>query len=321
MQSWAWSIFKESDGQKILRLGIFDDQKLCAGTIVYYVPSSLGASALELPHGPVLPWHDEKKSSAAMKMIRAELEKIAQDVQSPLARLEPFMTSPLPSYMGKTIRAPLDLIPTPTLLISLNHSDEKILAGMTAKGRYNVRLAQKKGVDVFCSPTEEAIHDFYRLFELTFTRHNFSGEPQTFFEKMRLALQSRNMIKIYFARYRGMLLAAAIVIFYGERATYLYGGSLPFFSSAMAAYALHWQMMQDAREAGCQKYDFYGIAPEGQPFHPYAKFSQFKLRFGGERINTIGAQDIYFYPQLANMWIKSLENINTKEVSYGQSAH
>ena len=320
MQTWAWSLFKETEGQKVLRLGVLDGKDLCAGAMVYYVPSMIGASALELPHGPVLPWQEPAKADKAFSIILRELEKIAQGVGAPMARIEPFMMTPIPTYIGKIVRAPLDLIPTPTLLAPVGGEDETILAQMTPKGRYNIKLAQKKGVEVGWSVDETALDDFYYLFELTFRKHNFSGEPRSFFQNMLQALKPDHGIRIYHARYKGMLLASAIAIFCGRRATYLYGGNLPFLSSAMASYAIHWQMMKDARDAGCLDYDFYGIAPEGQPFHPYAKFSQFKSRFGGRKVNTVGAHDIYFYSQLAKMWVQSAGSIQNKEVFHGSIA-
>ena len=321
MQSWAWSLFKETEGQTVIRLGVFEGKTLCAGAIVYYVPSMIGASALELPHGPVLPWQEPARAARAFSVIFRELEKIAQEIGAPMARIEPFMTEPLPAYLGKIIRSPLDLIPTPTLLVPVNGEDDEILGQMSSKGRYNIRLARKKGVEAYYSTGEEAVDDFYGLFELTFHRHDFSGETRSFFQNMLGALRSDHGIRVYFARYKGMLLASAIAVFWGKRATYLYGGNLPFLSSAMASYAIHWQMMKDARDAGCQEYDFYGIAPEGQPFHPYAKFSRFKARFGGRKVNTAGAHDIYFYSQLAKMWVRSAGSSQNKysgEMSNGK---
>ncbi|MBF0571175.1 MAG: peptidoglycan bridge formation glycyltransferase FemA/FemB family protein [Candidatus Omnitrophica bacterium] len=307
MQSWAWSSFKELEGQTVLRLGVFSDDVLCAGTIVYYVLSSVGASALEMPYGPVLPWGKAEVASQAMDLIYKELEKISAETGAPLARIEPFIEGVLPSFMGKVIRAPLDLIPTPTLIIPIDKEDNDILAQMTAKGRYNIKLAQKKSVEVYYAIDEDAIEDFYYLFELTYHRHNFAGEPRSYFESMLRALKNDNMIRVYFSRYKGMLMGAAIAIFYGKRATFLYGGSTSFFSSVMAAYGLHWQMMKDARAVGCCEYDFFGIAPDGKPDHPYSRFSQFKFRFGGKKFVASGAHDMYFYSQLAKMWIKSIE--------------
>ncbi|MBF0532696.1 MAG: peptidoglycan bridge formation glycyltransferase FemA/FemB family protein, partial [Candidatus Omnitrophica bacterium] len=150
---------------------------------------------------------------------------------------------------------------------------------------------------------------FYSLFELTGVRHRFSGESPEFFQDLIRDLSSAGMARIYLSRYRGVVTSAAIVIFYGQTATYLYGGSLPFFPQAMSSYDLHWTAMRDARAAGCRSYDFYGIAPDNQPFHPYAKFTEFKKKFGGRPVNHAGAQDIIFYEQFADLWLKQMEKV------------
>ena len=38
MQSWAWSLFKEAEGQQVLRLGVFDGKTLCAGARARIAP-------------------------------------------------------------------------------------------------------------------------------------------------------------------------------------------------------------------------------------------------------------------------------------------
>jgi lipid II:glycine glycyltransferase (peptidoglycan interpeptide bridge formation enzyme) len=127
MQSWSWSNFKEREGQTVLRIGIFKSEILIAGTIVYSVPSSLGSSALEMPYGPVLPWSESDVAAEAMRLILKELETVALHVGAPIARIEPFIQGGWPAWMGNLIRAPLDLIPTPTLIIPIADNDEKIL--------------------------------------------------------------------------------------------------------------------------------------------------------------------------------------------------
>ncbi|MDD4955225.1 MAG: peptidoglycan bridge formation glycyltransferase FemA/FemB family protein [Candidatus Omnitrophica bacterium] len=308
MQSWPWSEFKETEGQKVLRVGVFENNRLIGGAIAYYVRSSLGSSSLHVPHGPVLPWKEPEKAALCMKLLKEEFAFIAKNINSPSLRIEPFVIGEFPEYIGRPIRAPLDLVPTPTLLIPIDKSDSEILSAMPSKGRYNIRLSQRKGVEIFSFNTPEAIEDFYPLFELTFSRHNFQGESRSFFENLVRCL-GQSIARVYIAKYKGIAVSAAISIFYAERATYLYGGSLTFFNSSMASYALHWKMMQDARAAGCRIYDMYGIAPENEPYHPYAKFSRFKTRFGGNIVRVVGAHDIYFYPQLADMWAKSVESV------------
>lgn len=305
MQSWEWSDFKEAEGAKVERLGIFDGGKLIAGAIVYRVETSLGVSPLAMPHGPVLPWHEPGKAEACFNLLRQKLAVLAESTGSPVARLEPFISG-RPAFFGDALRAPLDLVPTPTLLVELGKDDAGLLAGMTQKGRYNVRLSEKKGVEVVSSAGGELTGDFYELFELTCARHSFPGEPLGFFTRLMETLGPAGMARVYLATFQGMPAAAAVAVFFGGRATYLYGGTSPFLRHTMASYAMHWRIMRDARDRGFGLYDLYGVAPTDKPHHPYARFSAFKARFGGTMLRTIGAQDLYFYPQLARTLVSRI---------------
>lgn len=298
MQSWAWAGFKAAQGQRVLRLGVFDGGRLAGGAMVYAADSAL--SPLLLPHGPVLPWGEPAKAEAMLGLLRDRLAAEAGPDGAPLARLEPLLEAP-PPFVAALPRSPLDLVPTPTLLVPCAGPDEELLGAMRQKGRYNVRLALRKGVEAFQVPAAEGLGEFYGLFELTCARHGFDGEPPAFFEGLFSALGASGPARLYLARLQGMTLAAAVAVFYGGRATYLYGASAPFARSAMAPYALHWRIMRDARAAGCSVYDLYGIAPEGRPDHAYARFTPFKLNFGGRRSETCGGRDLYFYPRLARL--------------------
>lgn len=305
MQSWEWSEFKEAEGAVVHRLGVFDRDRLIAGSIVYRVATSFGVSPMTMPHGPVLPWQDLARAEACFGLLKKRLAAMAERSGSPMARLEPFICE-RPAFLGPALRAPLDLVPTPTLLVELGKDDAGLLAAMTQKGRYNVRLAERKGVEVVSSPANDLTGEFHELFDLTCTRHSFPGEPVGFFTRLMDALGPAGMARVYLATYQGMPAAAALAVFFGGRATYLYGGTSPFLRRTMAAYAMHWRIMRDARDRGFGLYDLYGVAPGDQPYHPYAKFSAFKARFGGSLVRTIGAQDIYFYPQLAKTLISRL---------------
>lgn len=306
MQSWEWSEFKEAEGAEVERLGIFDGGRLLAGAMVYRVETSLGVSPLAMPHGPVLPWGDPAKAEACFGLLKGRLAALAGRTGSPVARFEPFICAK-PPFLGGALRAPLDLVPTPTLLVRLGGSDEDLLAAMTQKGRYNVRLAGRKGVEVVSASGNDLTGDFHELFELTCSRHSFNGEPLVFFTRLLEALGPAGMARVYLATYQGMPAAAAVAVFFGGKATYLYGGTSPFLRHTMASYAMHWRIMRDARDRGLALYDMYGVAPPDRPQHPYAKFSAFKARFGGTMVRTIGAHDIYFYPQLARTLVSRLE--------------
>ncbi|OGR79141.1 MAG: hypothetical protein A2X32_11515 [Elusimicrobia bacterium GWC2_64_44] len=306
MQSREWSDFKADEGVAVERLGVFERDRLIAGAMVYRVETSLGVSPLALPQGPVLPWEDPAKAEACFALLKGRLSALAEKANSPMARFEPFLGA-LPPWLGAPARAPLDLVPTPTLLVPIAGPDERLLAGMTQKGRYNVRLSGRKGVEVVSASDNSLTGEFHELFSLTCARHSFTGEPVGFFTRLMDALGPSGMARVYLASYKGMPAAALVAVFFGNKATYLYGGTSPFLKHTMASYAMHWQVMRDARDLGCGLYDMYGVAPADQPHHPYARFSAFKARFGGFLARSAGAHDLYFYPQLARTLVSRLE--------------
>ena len=95
-----------------------------------------------------------------------------------------------------------------------------------------------------------------------------------------------------------------MLVTYGKRATYLYGGISDTKRNLMGGYALQWAALETAKEADCQIYDFYGFDPFRSSEHPYARFSQFKSQFGGEAVKLIGAQDYFFPDNLADAVVK-----------------
>ncbi|MBF0208613.1 MAG: peptidoglycan bridge formation glycyltransferase FemA/FemB family protein [Oligoflexia bacterium] len=305
MQSWEWSIFKEKEGQRVLRIGILDEEQLVAGCMVYFVKASVGSSPLEIPHGPVIPW-SRPGADQYFFAIKDELFNFAKENLAPSARLTPLISSPYPELLSYLPKSPVDIVPSDTLLIDL-HSEEDVLSQMKEKGRYNIKKALQNGVivtslsDAALLEHPTVIIDFYNLVEVTAVRHSFALEPIGYFDRMIRTLGPHQVLRIYQAHYCGVLVATALVIFYGSVATYFYGGTLPFLTSSMAPYALHWKIIQDAIRSGCKVYDLFGVAPDDQPFHAYAKFGQFKSRFGGRKVKYFGSHDIYFYPQLAKL--------------------
>jgi lipid II:glycine glycyltransferase (peptidoglycan interpeptide bridge formation enzyme) len=107
-----------------------------------------------------------------------------------------------------------------------------------------------------------------------------------------------------------------LLITYGNRGTYLYGGITNQKRNIMAGYALQWAAMKAAKEAGCTTYDFYGFDPFRAPGHRYARFSQFKSQFGGNVMRFIGAQDYFFLDNVADAFVKVVN-----ETEYLSMAH
>lgn len=302
MQSTAWADFKELEGYQTFRYGLFIGHELVGGCIIYFYPHLSEAKLLLAPGGPILPvnlFHH------GLKLLVSQVEQsLAPQLRVIALRIEPLWTQ-LPQGFSEFVRSPVDLIPSETLLINLELTLPEILAAMKPKGRYNIRLSMRYGVEIQFTKDSQAIPLFYEIFQETAKRQQFFSEPYSFFINLCQTLFAANIVEIGFAIWQGQILAAILVVYWGERATYLYGGRRSSHPEVMATYGLHWQAIQQAKMRGCKFYDFYGYTTN--PNHSYAKFSRFKSQFGGIHTATIGGQDYIFYERLADTLIEVLQ--------------
>lgn len=162
--------------------------------------------------------------------------------------------------------------PDHTLILDLTKSENEILAQMKPKGRYNIKLAEKKGVTIR-EVRASAIATFHQILTETTSRDGFHGHNQEFYENMMKSLSGQALRNsppaathpptacLYFAEYEGKVIAGALNTNYKDTATYYYGASSNNYRNVMAPYLLHWHAIKEAKAAGYKFYDFFGIAP------------------------------------------------------------
>jgi lipid II:glycine glycyltransferase (peptidoglycan interpeptide bridge formation enzyme) len=180
---------------------------------------------------------------------------------------------------------------------------------MKPKGRYNTRLAQRKGVKVRSGTAGEIIDLFYPILCEAGRRDNFAVEPFSFFVELASTLVPSGMATLLIAELDGEVLGGLIIVIYGTMATYLYGGISNTRRNVMAGYALQWEALRLAKEAGCTSYDMYGFDQFCNPLNRYGRFSRFKSQFGGEVQRFIGAHDYFFVDQLADTLVRVFKDV------------
>ena len=211
----------------------------------------------------------------------------------------------IPCTGGKTpcrlIKAASDIQPPDTVQLDLEQPLDTLLADCKPKWRYNIRLAEKKGVQVRCfsgSQAEDVIPLFYQLYRETAARDGIAIHSENYYRSLcRLSADrafdaERILISIYIAYFEDKPLAAIITLFSPFGAVYLYGASSNEHRNLMPAYLLQWRAIQDAQNYGCRSYDFYGIPPTDDPKHPMHGLYRFKTGFGGAIIHRVGTLDI-----------------------------
>ena len=249
-----------------------------------------------IPHGPVLP-EDEADAEQLFAAVMAYLDKKRTKEPQVVShvRLEPPWTQ-IPSFVRGWREAKSWLEPRNTLCIDLSLAETAILAQMKPKGRYNIGVARRKGVSVVEDRSAQGIADFLDIYDETFARHGLDSHSADYFHALIERLVAFDSGSILFAEYQGLRLATALIVYFGDTATYRYGGSRLSHRNAMAPYLLHFEAMLRAKARGHRWYDFYGIAPQDRPDDRWANFSVFKRKFGGHDLNLIPALDHIYDP-------------------------
>ena len=247
--------------------------------------------------GPVLPG-DEAAASGAFETILGIVDKHRKAEKQTVShlRIEPRWQR-LPGFVhGFQVPTFSDdyMEPRNTLCIDLRLPEEAILAQMKPKGRYNIRVAQRHGVAIVEDTSEKGLADFLRVYRRMAGRQKIGAKPPSYFRAMVALLSSGRKISIFFAEYQGRRLATALVVYFGQTATYFFGGSLALHRDVMAPYLLQFEIMRRAKARRYDWYDLWGIAPEGKPDDPWHDISVFKRKFGGLEINLVPTLD-YVY--------------------------
>jgi lipid II:glycine glycyltransferase (peptidoglycan interpeptide bridge formation enzyme) len=298
MQSSWWADFRTHAGYGYFGAVLRSGHRILGGAVVMRFSYAPEHCFYYIPDGPVLP-EDESQAPEVFAAILDDVEchRRAEPETVSHLRIEPRWFS-LPGFVAGFRPVPVlgdgYMEPRDTLYVDLRPSEAGILAQMKPKGRYNIGLAQRHGVSVVEDNSERGLADFLAIYQDTAERQAFGAKPPDYFETLVSLLTSRQQGALYFAEYQGTRVAGAVVVWFGRRATYFYGGSLPPYRRVMAPYLLHYQIMLRAKAMGLDWYDFWGIAPADQPGHPWEGITTFKHKFGGVDIRLVPTLD-YVY--------------------------
>lgn len=307
LQSAAWGELKSRFGWSALRLALKQNGAPVAGAQVLFRRLPFGLCLAYVPRGPVGdPSRRETFAALLDALIRASKArgafalKIEPDWHAPSLWTLPLASGPQTwrIEVGPTIQPPT------TLHVDLTPEPDAILAAMKPKWRYNIRLAERKGVSVRQGAADDIPH-FYRLLQVTGARDRFGIHSLDYYRTAFDLLQDH--AHLFLAEYEGELLAAIFVTAFGADGIYLYGASGNAHRDRMPNHAVQWAAMQWAKSRGCTRYDLWGIPdPEGEdrekggetPSRNQGSLPEglyrFKQGFGGKVVRYAGPCDIIF---------------------------
>ncbi len=199
--------------------------------------------------------------------------------------------------------------PPRTLVVDLQGSEDEILARMKQKCRYNIRLAEKKGITV---RAWDDLNGFHKLMRVTGGRDGFGVHSAEYYRRAYDLFHSSQMCELLVAEFEGQPLAALMVFRHGKRGWYFYGASNDLERNRMPTYLLQWEAMRWARNHNCLEYDLWGV-PDEDLKTLEANFEarqdglwgvyRFKRGFGGELKRAAQAIDRVYNPLLYRLYL------------------
>lgn len=268
---------------------------------------SLTGTYWYIPRGPVMDKELRMKHEELGKREWVKLLGKAKEKRKGWVRVEPKDDEELDmlrtwSKPYSCKKAPHDMQPREIFVVDIAGDDDAIFANMKPKTRYNIRLAERRGVEISSNRDEQSVSDFLRMNRETARRNHISTHPDRHY---RALLESfpREQLELFTATHEGRTLAAILVVFFGDTATYMHGASSDDDRGLMAPYLLQWHAMTVSRQRGCTRYDFGGVDTMGTA-PSLSGVTRFKRGFS-QNVKTIrypGSYDIVLLPSIYTLY-------------------
>jgi lipid II:glycine glycyltransferase (peptidoglycan interpeptide bridge formation enzyme) len=302
LQSWAWGELKSRWGWTAQRWLLDDGGPACAVQVLRRPLGPLGM--LYAPKGPVA------RDAAAYERGLAHLEHLGRtqravwvkvDGDPPAVDSSSWTAEALDAVRSALTRRRWRRSPEPvqfrnTMLTDLRADDDALLAQMSSKCRYNVRLAERRGVQVrritpVDGPDAALLYDMYAE---TGARDGFGIRSREYYLDAWRTMRAVGFL----AEHEGVPLGGIVAFAYGRRAWYFYGMSRSVGREHMPNYLLQWHAMCWAREQGCDAYDWWGAPEQLVETDSMWGVYRFKQSFGAEFAEGVGAWDFAPFPLL-----------------------
>ena len=273
-QSLAWKGYQETLGRSTRMFSVETDGAIAAACLAVIDRTALGLTTWDVPRGPV--WAAGREAEASV-LLGALIEAAQAEGALSIVCSAPL---PPPSPLHGLRPSGRHVYPEATRIIDLTPGEDAILAQMHSKGRYNIRIAERDGVEVRPSTDAAAFHTLLRA---TAERDGFRPPSLKACEAFLGALPGSFLLLASApASTQPGPIAGLLGVAWEGTGIYYYGASDHAHRALMAPYALQWAAMRHCKAAGCTSYDLLGVAPPGAGVaHPWQGISGFKEKFGG----------------------------------------
>ena len=310
LQSWEWGEIKSRYGWKPNYYVKEDDfgKPEAAAMILSRVQSvsKFGPSMkiLYIPHGPLLDWDNADivietlgylrnfsiEQKAAYIKIDPQLVPSNHDAQSMTEKEK--ADNVIQRYFHNTgwLYSRQQIQFKNTFWLDLTQSEDELLANMKQKTRYNIRLAEKKGVKVRQGSGKD-FEVIYEMYAATSARDGFIIRPKEYYFNLWDTFMEAGIAVPLIAEVQDEPVGALFLFHFNQKSYYLYGMSRDVHREKMPSYILQWEAIKLSKTLGIKIYDLWGAPDVFNPTDRMWGVYKFKEGLGGDLKQTIGAFD------------------------------
>lgn len=314
LQTYEWGELKRGTGWEPLRLLVTRERRpVAALSLLKRRLPFFNRSIFYAPRGLIL---GKDCDRAGEDFFWREVRKVARQQRAIFLKIDPDIPNENEEYRDKLKKRGFrpggaeagfgGVQPRFVFRLDLSPSEEELLAAMKHKTRYNINLAERKGVRVRVARDKQDLAVFYDLLMETATRDGFLVRSYRYFEQIWDLFVVKGAARIFLAEYKDQVIAGTLAFHCGDRAWYLYGASGNRFRSVMPNHLLQWKMIRWAKSLGCKIYDFRGVPGDSRPDNPLHGLYKFKKGFGATFTGFIGEYDLVFSPFWYFLWKRVL---------------
>lgn len=311
LQTSAWARLKAESAWRAHYLVVEDGARTVGACLALErrLPK-LPLTLLYCPRGPVLDW----RSPGALHPLVAALKDLARRRLAVLVKIDPAVSADCPGASDALTDAGFSRIesegfggtqPRCVMKLDLSAGLDHVLESFKPKWRYNIRLAERKGVTVRESGAE-GIDPFYDILLETARRDGFLVRGRQYFHSMWRELSRDGLMRVFLTEYEGRIISGALMYLLGKQAWYTYGASSNDHRNVMPNHLMQWRMMQSAAQAGCTVYDFRGVSCNRESLDDdnLQGLNRFKAGFNAQFVEYVGEYDLPVSRPLYALWTK-----------------
>lgn len=282
LQSWDWGDFRQKTGNEVVRFGRFEGQKLVEAIqlTLHKIPFT------KFKVGMFIKGQEPNKETLGfLKDFARERNLIFIKMEPNIRRNEKLINllKREGAVPGKTLFTPS------TFWIDLTKSEDELLGGFHSKTRYNIRVAQKNGVEVSEDNSKRAFEKYLELTRETVTRQGFYAHTERYHRLMWETLLNAGLAHLLTAKYKGKIITTWILFSWHDFLYYPYGASTEEHKNVMANNLMMWEAIKFGKRLGLKTFDLWG-REEGKGF------TRFKEGYNPQVVEFLGTWDLVTSP-------------------------